>query len=83
MIGFLNNLMYRWRYFKVVVLGEPDPCSCPTEPFFKEGDLIFDKDTETVWVVNGAWAEEVSAYRLNDDLDFQFFLHDQVIKMNY
>lgn len=47
MIGFLNNLMYRWRYFKVVVLGEPDPCSCPTEPFFKEGDLIFDKDTES------------------------------------
>lgn len=58
-----------------------------------EGDLLFDKETETVWVADcngyftftddGVWAEEVFAYRLNDDLDCQFFLHDQVIKMNY
>lgn len=90
MTNIIRRIKYQWWWFKIVVLGmkpdwlyEPDPCFCPTEPFFKEGDLIFDKDTETVWVVCGAYTEEVFAYRLNDDLDFQFFLSDQVIKMNY
>lgn len=95
MSRFLNNLMYRWWYFKVVVLGvkpgwlsEPDPCSCPTEPLFKEGDLIFDKDTETVWVVEippTTATDGVFTYRLGNYLQSKLFYpgEDDIIKMNY
>lgn len=100
MTNIIQRIKYQWWYFKIVILGMKPDCfrisvdesSPPPCRTLFVGDLLFDKETETVWVADcnsylqstddGGWTEEVIAYRLNDDLDFRFFLSDQVIKMN-
>lgn len=99
MNSIIKWIKLQWWCFKQKIFHiEPDWLQYGPPPLHQErtlfaGDLIFDKETETVWVVDcdyyftitddGVWTEEVLAYRLNDYLNYRFFLSAQVIKMNY